>query len=74
MSPSQIIAALNALSKGEVDLIRSRLEEASAACRELGHDDLAGQLDEARDAIVATDVRTYRKKVETVISRLGHLR
>jgi F0F1-type ATP synthase membrane subunit b/b' len=74
VSASRIIASLNALSKGEIDAIRTRLAEASAACRELGRDDLALQLDEARDAIVAADVRTYRKKVETVIARLGHLR
>lgn len=74
MNPSQLIAALNSMSVGDVESIRSKLAEAEEACRRLGQDELADRLDQARKALSAADLRTYRKLVETVISRLGHLR
>jgi hypothetical protein len=57
-TPSQLIALLHSLSFGDLDAIRAKLDEAAAACEELGGGDL----------------KTFRKRVETAVSRLGHLR
>ena len=74
MTPAQIIGSLNALQRGELDSIRSTLHEARLACLDLQQETLAQQLDEADRALTSADLRTYRKRVETVIARLGHLK
>jgi len=72
--PSQIIAALNSLGVGEIAAIRARLEEARRACLDLEQADLAGRLGEALEALDRLDLKTYRKRVASVIAQLGHLR
>ena len=74
MNASQLIASLNALSFGDVDVLKSRIADAVHACRQLGQDELATMLAEARDGLSTGDLRLYRKRVETVVSKLGHLR
>jgi len=73
-NPSRLIALLNALQWGALDGIESKLREAHAVCLELECPDLAAKLDEASAALRVGDVKTYRRNVETVVSRLGHLR
>ena len=73
-TPSQIIALLNSLSLGDLDAIRAKLDEASRACDALGREELAAVLVEARGALSTGDLKTYRKRVETAVARLGHLR
>ncbi len=74
MDESGLIAMLNALSTGELDGLLAKLQEAQEGCRELGHQDLGDRLGLARQALLDCDTRTFRKQVETVVSRLGHLR
>jgi len=74
MDASQLIAYLNALQLGEVDGIRHKLEQARLACVELNQGGLAEQLGDASSALARADIRHYRKCVETVIARLGHVR
>ena len=74
MDPTQIIACLNAIGVGEMDLVRTRLGEAREACRRIDQPQLAEKLDEAGLALDSADLKTYRKRVESVISRLGHLK
>jgi hypothetical protein len=74
MDASQLIAHLNALHLGELDGIRQKLEQARLACVELDQSGLAQQLGDASSALERADIRHYRKCVETVISRLGHVR
>jgi hypothetical protein len=74
MQPTQIIALLNAIEVGEMRLIHGRLEEARRACLALAQADLADKLVEARTALDQADMKTYRKRIETVVSRLGHLK
>ncbi len=74
MNPSQLIAALNALTFGDLARLRSKLAEAADACRRIGQEDLAARLEQAGSALESGDLKTYRRQVETVISRLGHLR
>jgi len=74
MTPSQLIAFLNAMSFGDIVLLSAKLEEARVACLALAQADLVLRLEEARSALGKGDVRTFRKKIETVVSKLGHLR
>ena len=74
MSPSQIISLLNSLGVGEIDKISAKLREAEQACRDLSQDELAARLIHARESLATLDVKAYRKDVEAVVSKLGHLR
>ncbi len=74
MGPQQIIAWLNSIGVGEMDLLRTKLGEAREACRRIDQAELADKLDEAGRALASADLKTYRKRVETVIARLGHLK
>jgi len=71
---SRIIASLNSLSLGKMEAIGDKLDEVRKACLELEETDLADRLGQARGALLRGDVKTYRKRVESVISRLGHRR
>jgi len=74
MGPTQLIAFLNALHRQDLDSIAAKLEEARTSCLSLGQTELAGKLEEAATALRSADVKTYRRNLETVVSRLGHLR
>lgn len=74
MDTSQLIAHLNALNLGEMDAIRDKLEQARQACLDLQQAELADYLGDASRALSDADLKTYRKRVETVIARLGHIR
>ncbi len=74
MTPAQLIAFLNALTLGDRDALLLKLEQAQRACLELEQPDLAQSLGDAHDALRRGDVRLYRKRVHTVVARLGHLR
>ena len=74
MAPVPLIAFLNALSLGDLDSITGKLEEARASCLDLQQPELAGKLAEAAAALKAGDLKTYRRNLETVVSRLGHLK
>ena len=63
-TPSRVIALLNAL----------KLSEARGACEQLGHVEVASLVGEAHGALADGDLKTYRKKVETAVAKLGHLR
>lgn len=74
VSAQQLIAFLNALGRGDLDSITAKLEEARIRCLELEQSELAAKLVAASGALRAGDARTYRRNLETVVSRLGHLK
>lgn len=74
MNPSQLIAHLNAMSCGDLATLSRKLDEATDACRRLGEDELVAMLGEARGGLDGGDLKTYRRRLETVVARLGHLR
>jgi predicted ATPase len=74
MTPTQIIASLNAITCGDLEGIRLRIEEARTACEAIGQPGLVDCLNDALAALASGDLRTYRKRIETTIARLGHLR
>lgn len=72
--PQQLIAFLNAIRVGALDGIRAKLGEARQRCLDLDQPELADRLTEAEQALASADMKTYRKRIETVIARLGHLK
>jgi hypothetical protein len=74
MDRSQLMAFLQSLTVGELAGIRTKLDQAREACIEIEQGDLAEKLHQAERALDDADMRTYRKRVETVIARLGHVR
>ena len=74
MTPTQLIAFLNAMSCGDLDSLATKLDEASHACVALDGSELAHKLTEAREALLDGDLKSYRKSIETVVARLGHLK
>lgn len=74
MTAPQLIALLNSLNVGDLDSIRTRLAEAETALADLGHAEVGTIVGEARAALAGGDLKLYRKRVATAISRLGHLR
>ena len=74
MNTSQLIACLHSINIGDLDGIHAKLVAARQACQDLGQDELAGILTDAEQALDRADMKTYRKRIETVVARLGHLR
>ena len=74
MNTSQLMAFLNSINIGALDGIQGKLDQAKQACRKLDQQELAELLNEAGTALGRADMKTYRKRIETVVARLGHLR
>lgn len=74
MTTSQLIAFLHALKLGDLEALTAKLGEARGACLAMGQAELAACVEEASAALRQADLKTYRRKLETVVSRLGHLR
>jgi hypothetical protein len=73
MAIRRIIQTLNTLSVGELDRVLGQLDEARAELRDREDlSEIAIALQEARDAITSGDLKTYRKRIEKAVSRLGH--
>lgn len=71
---ARLIAFLNSINVGEMATIRDKLADARRACLAIRQDELADKLADAETALFRADLKTYRKRLETVVSRLGHLR
>jgi len=74
LSSHDLIAHLNAIRVGDLGAIREKIEQAKEGCVQLAQPELAEMLQEALAALDVADVKTYRRRVETVVSKLGHLR
>ena len=73
MAIRRIIQTLNTLGVGELDRVLGQLDEARAEIRDREDlSEIAIDLQEARDAITAGDLKVYRKRLERAVSRLGH--
>ena len=71
---SWLLTHLNSIRVGDLSAIKSKLLEAREGCVAMEQDGLAELLGEAISALDQADMKTYRKRVETVIARLGHIR
>ncbi|MBZ5639240.1 MAG: hypothetical protein LAO51_10875 [Acidobacteriia bacterium] len=74
MNTQQLIAYLNALTFGDLAALGSKLEEARSACSALGHGEIAEVIEEADVALRGGDLKTYRRKLQTAVARLGHVK
>ena len=74
MTIQALIETLNTLTTGELGQLRARVAEARAEAAAMGLADVAGALDEALAALAALDLKTFRKRINHAVSRLGHAR
>lgn len=70
----RIIAELNSLTIGDLDLLRQRLESAARELEGLGQEELARKVVEARACLDRGEVAEYRRGVQNVVSKLGHVK
>ena len=68
------IVTLNSIHVGEMERITRRLDEVRKTLLELDEPELITSLDEARQAIESGQLPRFRKRIQHVVSRLGHLR
>ncbi|TDI35483.1 MAG: hypothetical protein E2P03_00710 [Acidobacteria bacterium] len=68
------ISILNSLAMGDLERIRQHLQEVGASLAAGGEAELAEMLSEAENALGRGDAPLFRKRVQHVVSRLGHLR
>jgi hypothetical protein len=71
---SRAISTLNSLGVGDLDRIRRRLDEVESDLSSLGEQGLVEMLADARSALDKIDIPLFRRRVQHVVSRLGHLR
>lgn len=70
----RVISALNSIRVGDLDRIHVLLAEVRASLVDLGEAELIERVDEARAAITRGEVPLFRKRIQLVVSRLGHRR
>lgn len=73
-SLDRLISTLNSIHIGELDRILSRLEGVRTGLREIHRPELEDCLDQAQRAIQHGDLGLFRKRIQHLVSRLGHLR
>ena len=69
-----LIVALNSLSIGELEVLRARLGTVKGELLKMGQQELALCLDEALRWLEQGRTAEYRRLINHVVSRLGHLR
>jgi hypothetical protein len=74
MAWREIIVSLNNLGIGDLDAMERKIEMARQEIRTSGHEELAGRLDEAVAALRRGQFGEYRRLLNLVVSRLGHLK
>ena len=69
-----LIEVLNNLTAGELSRLHARVAEVRAEAERLDLAEVVAILDDARDALDAGDLKTFRRKIHHAVSRLGHVR
>ncbi|MFQ5767262.1 MAG: hypothetical protein ACE5ID_04690 [Acidobacteriota bacterium] len=69
-----VISTLNNLKMGDLDRIARHLNEVRQDLRRLELKNLAAMVQEAGEAIERGDAALFRRRIQHVVSRLGHLR
>jgi len=70
----EVIVSLNSLGVGDLESIHRRVRAARAEVVAHGHEELAARLDEALEALGQGRMAEFRRLVNQVVSRLGHLK
>lgn len=73
-STLEVLQVLNNISVGPLTSILQRLDRAQDGLEELGHEELAGKVLEARRALLSGEEGLFQKRVAHVTSKLGHLK
>ena len=71
--PRDLIVTLNSLRLGDLDVLRSRILSVRERLQTMGQPDLSERLEEALRALERGETTEYRRLVNQVVSRLGHL-
>lgn len=74
VGPRELILRLNSLSIGDLSALAVKLGSIRDSLVEIGQPDLAARLSEAGAALSEGRIQEYRRLVNQVVSRLGHLR
>lgn len=74
MQTRGLIDTLNNLSLGELALVTRRVGEVRDEVLAMDQVEIAAILDESLACLAAGDLRTFRKRINTAVSRLGHLK
>jgi hypothetical protein len=70
----RVISALNSIRVGDLDRIDALLGDVRGTLLGLDEPELIERVDEARQAIARGDVPLFRKRIQLIVSRLGHRR
>jgi len=73
-APRDLIVALNSLGVGDIEVLRTRLGKVRETLAGMGQQELCDRLDDAVRRLEAGETAEYRRLVNQVVSRLGHLR
>ena len=71
--PRDLIVTLNSLRLGDLDVLRGRILSVRERLQTMGQPDLSERLEEALRALERGETTEYRRLVNQVVSRLGHL-
>lgn len=74
MTIRALIDVLNNLTTGELGRLAARVTEVRDEAERMGLDEVARILDDALLALAAGDLKSFRKRVQHAVSRLGHAR
>ena len=70
----EILAALNALSLGEISRVDLELARAQSALNSLDQGELGTRIGEAREALRTGNLKEFRRAISNVTARLGHIK
>ena len=73
-SVDSMIATLNTIEVGDLQVIRDQLLEVRAELERCEHVELVAKLDECLAFLGQGNLKDFRRIKETLVSRLGHLR
>jgi hypothetical protein len=73
-TPRELILRLNNLGIGDLGVLRTRLGTIRNELVEMGQADLSARMDQAMKALADGEIDEYRRLVNQIVSRLGHVR
>ena len=73
-TPRELILRLNNLGIGDLGVLRTRLGTIRNELTEMGQPDLSVRMDQAMKALANGELDEYRRLVNQIVSRLGHLK
>lgn len=74
MPTRALIDTLNNLALGEFTVVQRRVQEVRDAAHALGLVEITALLDEALTLLAVGEVKQFRKRINTAVSRLGHVK